>query len=158
MYRTIRLFARAGQGTLAPWDPTRRLVIQGPYRYLRNPMISGVLAVLIGEAVLLGSPPLAAWFAVFLAANAALVSPGRGAGAAPTLRARVRHLRPRGAGLDPPPHALEPAHPLISSGSGPQCPGQAEVREDARVGETGDGRHTVALESEHHQAVGPCDG
>jgi protein-S-isoprenylcysteine O-methyltransferase Ste14 len=70
IYRTIRLFARAGQGTLAPWDPTRRLVIQGPYRYLRNPMISGVLAVLIGEAVLLGSLPVAAWCAVFLAANA----------------------------------------------------------------------------------------
>jgi protein-S-isoprenylcysteine O-methyltransferase Ste14 len=71
MYRTIALFARAGQGTLAPWDPTARLVIEGPYRYLRNPMISGVLAVLLGEAVALGSAPLAAWFAVFFAANAA---------------------------------------------------------------------------------------
>jgi protein-S-isoprenylcysteine O-methyltransferase Ste14 len=70
MYRTIALFARAGEGTLAPWDPTHRLVIVGPYRYLRNPMISGVLAVLLGESVALGSVPLAAWFAVFLAANA----------------------------------------------------------------------------------------
>jgi protein-S-isoprenylcysteine O-methyltransferase Ste14 len=32
----IRLFARVGQGTLAPWDPTRRLVVVGPYRYVRN--------------------------------------------------------------------------------------------------------------------------
>ena len=70
MYRTIGLFARMGDGTLAPWDPARRLVVQGPYRHVRNPMISGVFAVLLGEAVLLGSPPLAAWFAVFLAVNA----------------------------------------------------------------------------------------
>ena len=51
MYRTIGLFARIGDGTLAPWDPARRLVVQGPYRHVRNPMISGVLAVLLGEAV-----------------------------------------------------------------------------------------------------------
>jgi protein-S-isoprenylcysteine O-methyltransferase Ste14 len=33
-------------------------------------MISGVLLVLIGEAVVLGSPPLLAWFLLFFAANA----------------------------------------------------------------------------------------
>lgn len=70
MYRTIRLFGREGEGTLAPWDPPRRLVVEGPYRHVRNPMISGVLFVLAGEAVLLGSPPLAAWLALFLAVNA----------------------------------------------------------------------------------------
>jgi protein-S-isoprenylcysteine O-methyltransferase Ste14 len=70
VYRTISLFARFGDGTLAPWDPTQRLVIRGPYRYVRNPMISGVLAVLLGEVVLLGSLPLAVWFAVFLTVNA----------------------------------------------------------------------------------------
>src|SRR5262249_25224701 len=36
----VRLFARIGQGTLAPWDPTRKLVAVGPYRYVRNPMIA----------------------------------------------------------------------------------------------------------------------
>jgi protein-S-isoprenylcysteine O-methyltransferase Ste14 len=71
MYRTIRLFASVGEGTLAPWDPTRRLVVQGPYRYVRNPMISGVLTVLVGEAVLLGSLPVAIWAAAFFAVNAA---------------------------------------------------------------------------------------
>ncbi len=71
LYRTIRLFAGAGQGTLAPWDPPRRLVVEGPYRHVRNPMISAVLFVLAGEAVLLGSPPLAAWLALFFAVNAA---------------------------------------------------------------------------------------
>lgn len=70
MYRTITLFATEGRGTLAPWDATRRLVVAGPYRYVRNPMITGVLAILLGEAALLGSPPLLAWFAVFFAVNA----------------------------------------------------------------------------------------
>lgn len=67
---TVRLLARVGEGTLAPWDPTRRLVVQGVYRHVRNPMISAVLAVLLGEAVLLGSWPLLGWFAAFLLANA----------------------------------------------------------------------------------------
>lgn len=70
MYRTISLFATVGQGTLAPWNPTRKLVVQGPYRYLRHPMISGVLSILLGEAALLGSLPILIWFLVFLAGNA----------------------------------------------------------------------------------------
>ncbi|HVG46255.1 MAG TPA: isoprenylcysteine carboxylmethyltransferase family protein [Longimicrobium sp.] len=65
----VALFARVGQGTLAPWDPTRRLVAVGPYRYMRNPMISGVLAMISGEALLLGSRAVAWWGAAFLAIN-----------------------------------------------------------------------------------------
>ena len=67
---TVRLFARIGEGTLAPWDATRRLVVEGPYRHVRNPMITGVLAVLLGEAALLGSPEILIWSAVFFAINA----------------------------------------------------------------------------------------
>jgi protein-S-isoprenylcysteine O-methyltransferase Ste14 len=69
-YATVRLFAREGEGTLAPWDPTRKLVVLGPYRYVRNPMIAGVLTVLAGEASLLGSPWIAAWTTAFFAVNA----------------------------------------------------------------------------------------
>ena len=69
-YATVRLFARIGEGTLAPWDPTRKLVLLGPYRYVRNPMITGVLTVLLGEASSLGSPSILAWAAAFFAANA----------------------------------------------------------------------------------------
>ena len=65
----VALFARVGQGTLAPWDPTRRLVAVGPYRYMRNPMISGVLAMISGQALLLGSRAVAAWAAAFLVIN-----------------------------------------------------------------------------------------
>jgi protein-S-isoprenylcysteine O-methyltransferase Ste14 len=67
---TIALFVRIGRGTLAPWDPTTRLVVEGPYRHVRNPMIAGVLFCLLGEAVLLGSWPLLAWFGLAAAVNA----------------------------------------------------------------------------------------
>lgn len=67
--RTITLLATSGGGTLAPWDPTQKLVVQGAYRYVRNPMISGVFCVLLGEAVLSGSLPLLCWFTVFVLLN-----------------------------------------------------------------------------------------
>jgi protein-S-isoprenylcysteine O-methyltransferase Ste14 len=70
MWRTISLFAREGEGTLAPWDPTQRLVVRGPYRYVRNPMITGVLLILLGEAALLGSEWVLAWCLAFFAVNA----------------------------------------------------------------------------------------
>jgi len=55
MGSTIRLFARRGEGTLAPWDPPKVLVVRGIYRHVRNPMHTGVFAVLFGEAFLLRS-------------------------------------------------------------------------------------------------------
>lgn len=66
---SLRRFAVEGRGTLAPWDPPKRLVIRGPYRYVRNPMISGVFFVLVGEALVLRSAPHAIWSAMFLAIN-----------------------------------------------------------------------------------------
>lgn len=65
----VALFARVGRGTLAPWDPTRRLVAAGPYRHVRNPMITGVALVLAGEALFRGSRPLALWAGVFVLVN-----------------------------------------------------------------------------------------
>ena len=65
----VLLFARVGQGTLAPWDPTRRLVAVGPYRYMRNPMITGVATILAGEALLAGSRSIALWLALFVVVN-----------------------------------------------------------------------------------------
>ena len=63
-------FATRGRGTLAPWDPPKRLVVTGPYRYVRNPMISGVVFILIAESLLLLSTSHGWWAAGFLAANA----------------------------------------------------------------------------------------
>jgi len=65
----VSLFARVGQGTLAPWDPTSQLVAVCPYRYVRNPMISGVVTMLIGEALLHGSRVIAIWAATFIVIN-----------------------------------------------------------------------------------------
>jgi protein-S-isoprenylcysteine O-methyltransferase Ste14 len=66
---SVTLFARVGQGTLAPWDPTRRLVAVGPYRYVRNPMISAVAAMLLAEAVFFGSAILGSWCILFVVVN-----------------------------------------------------------------------------------------
>ncbi len=69
MARTISLFARVGKGTLAPWMPTQHLVVQGIYRHLRNPMISGVFGILLGESVLFRSWTLLGWFILFVLLN-----------------------------------------------------------------------------------------
>ncbi len=69
MVQTIGLFVRVGEGTLAPWDPTRKLVVRGIYRHVRNPMINGVFCILLGEAALAGSLPLLDWFCFFLLVN-----------------------------------------------------------------------------------------
>jgi protein-S-isoprenylcysteine O-methyltransferase Ste14 len=66
---TVTLFIRVGRGTLAPWDPTRRLVVRGPYAHVRNPMISGVLAILVGEAIAFGAWPLWEWAGAFVVIN-----------------------------------------------------------------------------------------
>ena len=67
---TVRLFSAVGGGTPAPWQPPQKLVVRGPYRHVRNPMISGVLLLLAAEALFFRSWPLAGWLAVFFAANA----------------------------------------------------------------------------------------
>jgi protein-S-isoprenylcysteine O-methyltransferase Ste14 len=66
---SLRRFATEGQGTLAPWDPPRALVLHGPYRYVRNPMISGVIFILFGEALLLFSALHLSWAVIFLVLN-----------------------------------------------------------------------------------------
>jgi protein-S-isoprenylcysteine O-methyltransferase Ste14 len=69
MVATMRLFVTVGKGTLAPWNPTQRLVVQGVYPHVRNPMIAGVFFVLLGEAILAASLPLFIWFIVFVLGN-----------------------------------------------------------------------------------------
>lgn len=76
----VVLFANVGRGTLAPWDPTRELVAVGPYRHVRNPMISAVATMLAGETLFFGSGVLAAWLVAFVLINHAyfLLSEERG--------------------------------------------------------------------------------
>jgi protein-S-isoprenylcysteine O-methyltransferase Ste14 len=51
-------FAIVGRGTPGPWDPPRRFVAAGPYRWVRNPMYISALLVVVGEAWLFRSLPL----------------------------------------------------------------------------------------------------
>ena len=67
---TVRLFVSVGRGTLAPWDPTSRLVVRGPYRLVRNPMITGVATILAGEALFFRSWGIAIELALFVVVNA----------------------------------------------------------------------------------------
>jgi protein-S-isoprenylcysteine O-methyltransferase Ste14 len=58
LLRCVWDFCAAGRGTLAPFDPPRRLVVRGLYRFTRNPMYNGVVSVLAGEAWLFHSASL----------------------------------------------------------------------------------------------------
>lgn len=63
----IECFARfvtAGIGTPAPVAPTRHLVVSGLYRHVRNPMYVGVVAAILGQALLLGSTALLRYAAI----------------------------------------------------------------------------------------------
>ena len=51
----VRDFLVTGLGTLAPWDPPKNLVIIGLYRYSRNPMYVGIIMVIGGWALCVGS-------------------------------------------------------------------------------------------------------
>jgi protein-S-isoprenylcysteine O-methyltransferase Ste14 len=62
----IFTFARVGRGTPAPFDPPRRLVIQGPYRFVRNPMYMGAGLALAGASLFYESEFLLAYAAAFL--------------------------------------------------------------------------------------------
>jgi protein-S-isoprenylcysteine O-methyltransferase Ste14 len=73
---TVVLFDRKGKGTLGIGnilgEPVH-LVVAGPYRHVRNPMITGVLAILLGEAAVTASVGLLAWFAVFFGCLATVI-------------------------------------------------------------------------------------
>ena len=51
----VLVFARRGRGTPIPLDPPRRLVVSGPYRFVRNPMALGVGTALAGVALFYAS-------------------------------------------------------------------------------------------------------
>jgi len=58
-------FAARGKGTLSPLDPTKELVVQGLYRYVRNPMYLSVSTIVLGEALLARSRGLVVYWAIF---------------------------------------------------------------------------------------------
>ena len=61
----ILAFAVIGRGTPAPFDPPRRLVVRGPYQWVRNPMYLGAGLALAGAALFYEAGALLAYAAVF---------------------------------------------------------------------------------------------
>lgn len=96
--RSFVRFVVQGSGTPVPVAPPARLVVDGLYRHVRNPMYVALQAIIIGQASLLGQPRLVAWAAI-AAVPPALYVPVR---EEPVLRARFgeeyeqyRHNVPR---------------------------------------------------------------
>jgi protein-S-isoprenylcysteine O-methyltransferase Ste14 len=55
LFWCVRDFYISGKGTLAPWDPPRKIVTVGLYRFVRNPMYIGVLLLVLGWSLYLSS-------------------------------------------------------------------------------------------------------
>ena len=66
-------FVREGAGTPAPVAPARHLIVGGLYRHVRNPIYVALIAVILGEALLLGQPILVPYAAAVFAAVASFV-------------------------------------------------------------------------------------
>lgn len=66
-------FARRGRGTLSAFDPPTQLVVQGLYRYVRNPMYLSVSLMALGQALLIRSTDLAIYWVVFFIVTNAFV-------------------------------------------------------------------------------------
>jgi protein-S-isoprenylcysteine O-methyltransferase Ste14 len=62
----VGTFTVVGRGTPAPFDPPRRLVARGPYRFVRNPMYLGATVALAGAALVYESVALAGYTVLFL--------------------------------------------------------------------------------------------
>src|SRR5262245_8062625 len=62
-------FVFIGKGTPASFDPPRRLVVRGPYRFVRNPMYIGSGFALLGAALFYGSLSILIYAAVFFLAT-----------------------------------------------------------------------------------------
>jgi quinoprotein glucose dehydrogenase len=110
---SVLTFSLVGRGTPAPFDPPRRLVVSGPYRWLRNPMYAGAFLALCGAAVFYGSWALAGYAALFLLLTNAMIrfyeepALGRKFGADyAAYRGRVGRWWPRRAGTGRGPPAL----------------------------------------------------
>lgn len=69
----ILTFVVIGKGTPAPFDPPRRLVARGPYRFVRNPMYLGAAMAMGGAALAYGSWALLIYVLIFLAVMHAVV-------------------------------------------------------------------------------------
>jgi len=67
---SVRTFySKGGDGTPGPWKPISKLVIDGPYHYVRNPMLTGVFFLLLFESIFFLAIPIFYWFLFFFIVN-----------------------------------------------------------------------------------------
>ena len=65
----VRDFIYKGKGTPAPYDPPKQLVVNGLFRFMRNPIITGGIMILVGESILMESAAIACWALIFFIGN-----------------------------------------------------------------------------------------
>ena len=74
LLRSIWTFAYVGKGTLAPFDETKKLIVVGLYRYVRNPMYIGVIIILLAESWFFRSATLMKYTGIcFVVANVLII-------------------------------------------------------------------------------------
>jgi len=66
---TMVQFYKIGKGTPAPWAAPKYLVVEGPYKIVRNPMITGVLSILLAESLILNTIIIFCWVVLFFIIN-----------------------------------------------------------------------------------------
>ena len=67
--KTALLFHKEGQGTLSPLEPPKRLIIKGPYKKVRNPILLGILFLLLSEVVFFSSSYIFIYTIIFFFIN-----------------------------------------------------------------------------------------
>src|SRR4029453_7431785 len=121
-------FALQGLGTPAPIAPPRNLVVTGLYRYVRNPIYVALVAIILGQAVLMGDRRLivyaALWWLVFHVAVVAYEEPtleqtfGKEyeafRAAVPRWIPRMTPWRSKGLGAPGPRHGEAASHPPLA--------------------------------------------
>jgi hypothetical protein len=114
----VQAFARfvsEGVGTPAPVAPPQQQVVGGLYRYVRNPMYLAVLALIVGQALLLGRWELLLYAGIVALAFITFVRVYE----EPTLRARSDHtMMPTAAPCLAGGRAATPGSPRLSTGLG----------------------------------------
>lgn len=68
--------AISGQGTPAPFDTARTFVVGGPYAYVRNPLVIGIIGQGVALGLMLGSVPVLAYFAMSFTIWYFVIRPG----------------------------------------------------------------------------------
>ena len=104
---TVIRFAVEGLGTPFPAAPTEKLVVGGLYRYVRNPMYLAVIAMILGQAAILGERQPARLRRDPVAHRRELRALLRGAHTVEPVRRAVRRLPPCGQGVVAAGDALE---------------------------------------------------